>query len=168
MSIENLTKEKAVEKIQELAKDANICFFVTNLTSLPLSARPMGTQTVDEEGNIWFFSKEDSNKNMEIENDDRVQLFYCNNGSSEYLSVFGHASISKDHDKIEELWSPIVKAWFPEGKDDPTLSLIKVNTTDAYYWDTKSNKLVSLIKIAVAAVTGKPGDDDGVEGTIKL
>ncbi len=96
-----------------------------------------------------------------------MQLFYINNSGYEYLSVYGTAEISTDKQKIDEYWSTMVKAWFPEGKDDPNLTLIKVKPEDAYYWDTKNNKLVSLIKIMTSVVTGKTSDD-GVEGELKV
>jgi general stress protein 26 len=81
--------------------------------------------------------------------------------------VYGTAEISTDKQKIDKYWSTMVKAWFPEGKDDPNLTLIKVKPEDAYYWDTKNNKLVSLIKIMTSVVTGKTADD-GVEGELKV
>ena len=71
--VKNLTATDAVEKIREIAKDANICMFVTDLSNLPLAGRPMATQEVDEEGNIWFMSDRNSNKNKEIAKDDKVQ-----------------------------------------------------------------------------------------------
>lgn len=167
MSVENLLREEAVKKIKELVKASDICMFTTSLTQLPLNARPMSSQDADEEGNIWFFSNKTSDKNIEIEKDNRVQLFYVNNSGYEYLSVYGRAEISTDKQKIDEYWSSMVKAWFPEGKDDPNLTLIKVTPEDAYYWDTKNNKLVSLIKIMASVVTGKTSDD-GVEGQLKV
>jgi general stress protein 26 len=165
--VKDLTSTDAIEKLQELVKDAAICMFVTNLTSLPLSARPMGTREVDDEGNIWFLSNFTSEKNMDISADNRVQLFYSNKGSAEYLSIYGTAEIFTDEQKIKALWTPIAKAWFTEGKDDPSLSVIKVQPADAYYWDTKDGKMISLIKIAVSAVTGKTMDG-GIEGKIKI
>jgi len=165
--VKNLSSTDAVKKLKELAESADICQFVTNLSTLPLSARPMSTSGVDEEGNIWFMSKEGSDKNLDIERDDQVQLFYSNNGSAEYLSVYGHAEISRDRAKIEELWSPLNKVWFTEGKDDPQITLIKVVPADIYYWDTKNNKLVSLLKMAASLVTGKT-KDDGVRGKLKV
>ena len=166
--IKNLRNSEAIEKIKELAMAANICIFVTNLTELPLSARPMATQEVDEEGNIWFLSKNDSDKNLHIAVDNRVQLFYSNGSNYEYLSIYGTGEILDDRAKIEELWTPIVKAWFKEGQNDPSISLIKVKPSDAYYWDTKNNKMISLIKIAISALTGFTKDDGGVEGTLKV
>ena len=64
--VKNLTADNAVEKIREIAKDANICMFVTGLSRLPLAGRPMATQEVDEDGNIWFMSDRSSDKNKEI------------------------------------------------------------------------------------------------------
>ncbi len=165
--IKNLADKAAVEKIKDLAKAADIAILVTNLSNVPLSSRPMSTQDVDDEGNIWFISKDESHKNEDIINDSRVQLFYSNKTSSEYLSIYGNAEVLTDRDRIEELWSPIAKTWFKDGKDDPTITLIRVVPADAYYWDTKENKLVSLMKIAYSALTGAD-TDGGVEGSLKI
>ncbi len=161
----NLISEDAIEKIKSLAEAANTCHFVTQLSKAPLSTRPMATQKVDDEGCIWFMSDKDSSKNLDIHDDNKVQLFYSNQSSAEYLSIYGTAEIIFDKKLIEEMWSAIAKAWFTEGKDDPAISLIKVTPEDGYYWDTKNNKVVALAKIAVAAVTGKTMDD-GVEGKL--
>ena len=166
--VKNLTAADAVEKIREIAKDANICMFVTDLSNLPLAGRPMATQEVDEEGNIWFMSDRNSDKNQEIDNDDKVQLFYSHTGNYEYLSIFGRAEIVNDRTKIEELWTPMAKTWFREGKDDPNISLIKVIPEDAYYWDTKNNKMVSLVKFAMGAMGITPKDDGGIEGKLNV
>lgn len=166
-STKNLMDSKGLEKLKELIDSAKMCHFVTDLTNRPLAARPMATQQVDEDGTIWFFSGKSSDKNKDIENSSEVQLFYSQTGNSEYLSVYGHAEVLVDRNKIDELWSPFAKTWFNEGKDDPELTLIKVVPEEAYYWDTKHNKFVSLAKILVGAVIGKQMDD-GVEGKIKV
>ncbi len=167
--VKNLFSDEAVEKLKELAtKDSGTCMFVTALDKRPQAARPMATQDVDAEGNIWFLSAKNSDKNIDIAADNKVQLFYANNSSYEYLSVYGEAETVFDKLLIEKYWTSMAKAWFPQGKDDPNISLIKVKPLDAYYWDTKSNKLVSLIKIAVAAVSGHKNDDGGIEGKIDV
>ena len=166
-NIKNLHDKEAVEKIQKLAKSANICMFTTNLTELPLTSVPMATQEVDDEGNLWFLSGKNSHKNQHIQSDPRVQLFYTNTGSSEFLSVYGNGTITTDREEIEKLWTPIAKAWFTEGKDDPDLTVIKITPEEAYYWDTKNSKAVSMLKILAATVTGKTMDD-GVEGKLSV
>jgi general stress protein 26 len=165
--VKDLTANDAVEKIREIAKDANICMFVTNLSKAPLAGRPMATQEVDDEGSIWFMSDRNSDKDRDIAKDDRVQLFYSNTGNYEYLSIYGRAEIVNNRSKIEELWTQMAKTWFKEGKDDPNISLIKVTPEDAYYWDTKNNKMVSLIKFAMGAIGITPKDDGGIEGNLR-
>lgn len=165
--IKNLVNEAAISKIQQLAMDADIAVFATNILAIPATTRPMSTQDVDEDGNLWFMSRIDSNKNKEIARDNRVQLYYSNISNSEYLTIYGHAEIILDREKIAELWTPIAKAWFTEGKDDPSISLIKVQPVAAYYWDTKEHKVVALLKTAISAITGKE-NDGGVEGSITI
>lgn len=164
-SFENLSHQDAVEKISEIAKNARTCMFCTDLASQPFHTRPMAIQDVDESGNLWFLSSRESNKNFEILEDNRVQLLFADQSSSTYLSVYGVATIFKDRDLIETLWSPIAKAWFDEGKDDPDVTVIRVVSAQAYYWDTKDGKLVTLLKIAVSAITGVQ-KDGGVQGNL--
>lgn len=163
--IEHLQNEEAINKMKELADHTKICLFTTHLSETPLQTRPMATQLVDDEGTFWFLSDEHSSKNLEIHEDSRVQLFYSNPDKSEFMTVYGHAMTSEDRDKIEKLWNPIARAWFKGGKDDPSLSIITVIPDEAYYWDTKNNKMVSLLKI-LASMTGAKSMDDGVEGKL--
>lgn len=166
--VKNLAGAEAVAKIKELATGADMCMFTTSLSKLPLTARPMSTVDVDEEGNIWFISMRSSDKNAEIEKDARVQLFYASRNANEYLSVYGEAEIVIDKEMFREKWVPEAKAWMEDGVDDPEMSLIKVRPLDSYYWDTKHNKFVALFKMATAIITGKKAeDDDGVEGRAK-
>ncbi|HLP19724.1 MAG TPA: pyridoxamine 5'-phosphate oxidase family protein, partial [Chitinophagales bacterium] len=79
----------------------------------------------------------------------------------------GRAEIIVDAAKAEELWTPLAKAWFQGGPTDPELTLIKVSPEQAYYWDTKSNKMVSMMKILISTVTGNK-NDDGVQGKLTV
>jgi general stress protein 26 len=165
MSTENLSHLEAIKKIKELSESARICMFCTDLGTLPINSRPMTLQETDNEGNLWFISSDESNKNFEIKDDRKVQLFFMNNSDYQYLSVFGEASIYKDKTTVEEKWSPMAKAWFENGKDDPKVSIIRVEPAETYYWDTKVGKLVSLFSFVASAVTGiKTNNADGVEG----
>ena len=164
--IKNLTHQEAIDKFKELVKHESTCLFTTQLTQVPLTTRPMGVQKVCDQGNFWFLSSSDSDKNAEILVDNRVQLFFVNTSDYEFLSLYGTATISRDKEKIEEFWSDIANAWF-EGKDDPRVTVIKVTPEEGFYWDTKNGKLVSMIKILASAVSGKTLQE-GVEGTISV
>jgi general stress protein 26 len=164
---QDLAGEKGIDKLKELAKEIDFCMFCTQVDELPFSTRPMSTREVDDKGNIWFLSRAGSNKNVEINQDDKVQLLYAKPGSSEFLSVYGHADVIRDRKKAEELWSFWAKTWFNEGVDDPELTLIRVRPESCYYWDTRNNRMVSLLKIVAGAITGTQ-KDDGIEGELKL
>lgn len=163
----NLSDEKAIAELKKLAEDIKVCMFCTELTKLPINSRPMGVREVDEFGNLWFLSAQSSNKNFEIEHDDRVQLFFAKNSDVHFLSVFGRATIYRDQSKVDDIWTPIAKAWFEEGKNDPDVSVIKVTPEEAYYWDTKNGKIIETIKIAFSALTGIHSDS-GVQGNIRI
>jgi len=165
---QDLYNADAIAKIKELAQDIKICMFCTELSIRPIPTRPMGLQDVDDEGNLWFISSATSNKNFEIKHDNDVQLIFAKNADAHFLSIFGTATIYKDQAHIEEVWSPIAKAWFDEGKKDPDVTVIKVTPAEAYYWDTTDGKMISLLKIAASAITGKSGNDGGIEGSIIL
>ncbi|MCG7281311.1 pyridoxamine 5'-phosphate oxidase family protein [Chryseobacterium taklimakanense] len=169
MSTENLHSQEAVKKLKELSESARTCMFCTELSTLPNNARPMSLQECDQEGNLWFISSSDSNKNFEIKDDNRVQLYFMNNGSSEYLSIFGKAYIYTDKNTIEDKWSSFANAWFEEGKDDPKVTIIRVTPDETYYWDTKAGKFVSMVTFIASAVTGiKTDNSDGVEGNLTV
>jgi general stress protein 26 len=165
--VQDLHRGEAIDKLKELVKHNPICLFTSRLTQEPFQTRPMSTAQVDDEGNLWFLSASDSYKNEEVDYDPNVQLFYVNTPDSEYLTVFGKAYISTDRQKIDEVWKPLAKAWFTEGKDDPRITLLKVVPEEAYYWDTKTNKMVAMLKILTAAVTGQTMDDS-VEGRLAV
>lgn len=164
--VKNLTQQQAIDKFKELIAHQPTCLFTTLLTRVPLTTRPMSVQKVCDQGNFWFLSSSDSDKNAELAIDDRVQMFFVNTGDYEFLSVYGKASVSRDREKINELWSNIAKAWF-EDENDPRITVIKVTPEEGFYWDTKNGKLVSMIKILASAVTGKTLEE-GVEGTISV
>ena len=169
MSTENLSQKEAIKKLKDLSESARICMLCTDLDTLPNSSRPMSLKETDEEGNLWFISSDQNHKNFDIKNDNRVQLYFMNNGSSEYLSIYGKAFIYKDQATIEEKWSAMANAWFEDGKEDPKVSIIRVTPTETYYWETKAGKFISLLNFATAAVTGnKTDNDDGREGNLHV
>jgi general stress protein 26 len=158
---------EAGKKIKELASKNNTCFFCTGIVKgKPLCVRPMSVQKIDDSGNFWFLSSNDSHKNFEIKNDSAVQLLFQGSGHSDFLSVYGQATVSTDKALIKELWEPIMKTWFTEGEDDPRITVIKVDTSEAHYWDNKHGDAIAIVKMAAGAIMGKTMDDS-IEGELK-
>src|ERR1700712_4263381 len=164
----DLQGTEATKKIKELAGNAKTCFFCTNhAPGKSFATRPMSVQKIDDDGNFWFLSASDSHKNNEVFSDSSVQLLFQGSSYSDFLNIYGKASITKDKEKIKELWEPTLKVWFTEGIDDPRISVIKVEPTEGYYWDTKHAQAVAFVKQLVGAAIGKTLDDS-IEGKLEV
>ena len=167
-SINNLNNEEAIDKLRSLVEDITVCLFCTDLkTDDGSTCRPMTALKVCDQGNIWFYSEKSSDKNNAIAKEKDVQLFFSHPGKNSYLVVNGEAEIILDKTKIDELWSPIAKIWFKEGKDDPNISVIKVKPSTAYYWDTEGNRMINFLKMIASVATGT-NLVTGNQGAIKI
>lgn len=163
----DLSRQEAIAKLKHLAEDIGICMFCTYKQQPPMETRPMSIAEVDANGDCWFLSGAHSNKNQEIGEQSDVQLIFADRNDAHFLSVYGKAEVLRDRKKIEEVWSNFAKAWFKEGKNDPEITAIRVRPQQAHYWDTKHGRMVSLLKIAIATISGKVMDD-GVEGELRV
>ncbi len=163
----DLQGAEAGKKIKDLVETAKSCFFCTALSGGPVKTRPMSVQKIDESGNLYFLSANDSYKNAEIAQDSQVQLFFQGGAHSDFLTITGRATISTDKALIKELWEPILKTWFTEGENDPRITAITVDTTDGYYWDNKHGNAVAFAKMAAGAIMGKTLDDS-IEGRVRV
>jgi general stress protein 26 len=159
MEKHHLESKEAMQKLKELVEDVKVCMLATVQQDYSVYSRPMHTVEVDEAGNIWFFTNEFSEKVDDILKDNTVYLMYAHPGDNTYLHVKGTGSIVNDKNKIKEKWSPMVKAFFPKGEDDPALTLLKVNPSEASYCDGSSSKFVEFLNVAKALATGKKYDE---------
>ncbi len=150
----HLSGPEGLKKINELVKDIRICMMTTAAADGSFDSRPMATQKTEFDGSIWFLTRGDSGKVHEIRDDSHVSLLYADADDSKFVSIKGKAYVSKDKNKIHELWNSMYKAWFPEGEEDPSISVLRVDVTEAQYWAASSSSLVRGVKYVAAAVTG--------------
>ena len=163
----DLSGANAIKKMSELIKGAETCFFCTSKPDGELDVRPMSVQQVDEQGNLWFLSADDSHKNQELAVNPRVRMFFQGSPHSDFLHLDGTATVSRDKAKIKELWKFVLKTWFTEGEDDPRITVIKVAPSHGYYWDTKHGNAVAGVKMLIGAAVGVTLDDS-IEGNLRV
>ncbi|RYM30847.1 general stress protein [Brumimicrobium glaciale] len=166
MSEKNLNLNESRKKLKELVESIDFAMFTSNLSKPPFHTVPMSTKKVDINGNLWFLSGRTSQHNINIQIDEKVLLNYANSGDFEFLTVYATAKIVNDKAILEDLYGKADDAWF-DGVEDPNLTAICVAPEDAHYWEAKSGKLVSLLKMGVGAITGKQ-PDMGKEGDLAL
>lgn len=146
-----------IQHLASLIKDVEIAMLTTTQADGRLVSRPLGTQQVEFDGDLWFATAADSEKVAEIRANPQVNVAYASASRNTYVSVSGKASIVADRAKIEALWSPPMKIFFPEGKDDPNLRLIRVRAESAEYWDGPGTVIGKALYLLVAAVSDDPG-----------
>ena len=165
-TVKNLSNEEAIEKLKDLA-EGKMCLFCTKENG-KLESRPMGAMQVDESGDIWFFSAKSSNKNRQVQAEPEVYLMFIESGKQHYLSLTTEVEIVDNQKKVDELWNDMMKAWFPGGKQDPELSLLRASVISGHYWDEKDGHLIGMLKAGIKASTGGKGDDGALEGDLKV
>jgi general stress protein 26 len=114
----------------------------------------MFTSSIDDEGNIWFFTNEFSEKINEVSKDNIVHLIYSHPVKNIYINVKGSCSLVIDRRKMEELWDSKIESWFPEGLEDPRICLIKVSTETAHFWNHSSSKMGLIFQMIRSIAKG--------------
>jgi general stress protein 26 len=152
----NSLQEDNVKKLAKLVEGIEYAMLTTTTDNGSLRSRPMATANREFDGRLWFFTDINAAKVFEVNREQHVNVSYADPSKNRYVSISGVATVTRDRNKIEELWMPSAKAWFPEGPNDPKVALLRVDVDQAEYWDAPHGKLVSLVGFVTAMVTGKP------------
>ncbi len=163
-----LYSQDQINTIAAKIKDVRFGMFTTLDRSNVLTSRPLTAQQIDNEGNMWFFTSDEAAFTQDLAQHPQVNVSFSNPDEQVYLSVTGQAYLLKDRGKARELWTPLVKTWFPGGLDDPHLSLIRMRIQSAEYWDAKASKMKQLVQLAKNALTGRAPLEMGKHTTICL
>ena len=158
--------DENIEKLGDLIKDIRIAMLTTADKDGTLRSRPMGTLKTPFDGDLWFFTSSESPKVGEVEREHQVNLSYADPGGNTYVSVSGRATLVRDRAKMEALWSPALKAWFPNELDEPDIALLRVHVEKAEYWDQAHGKVVQLFGFVRAVLTGQryyPGENEKID-----
>jgi general stress protein 26 len=149
---------EAREKLVSLIRDIHIAMLTTvdsDGSRDILRSRPMGTIEAEFDGDIWFFTSDQSGKVDDIAREHSVNVAYSSGEA--WVSVSGTASLVHDRAKMEALWNPVLKAWFPDGLDTPDIALLRVRVHEAEYWESHG-KVAQAVGLLKALVTGQESD----------
>lgn len=151
---ENAKRDESIQKLWSMMKDVKVAMLTTALKDGTLRSRPMMSQNVEFDGDLWFFTGKSTPKVAEIEASTQVNVSYANPDDSVFVSLSGPAEFVTDRGVMQTFWNPAFEAWFPKGLDDPDLLLLKVHIEQAEYWDAPQGKMVGLFGFFKALATG--------------
>ena len=150
-----MTSPDLYEHIWKMVKDIRFGMVTTLDEDGSLTARPMTTVQKEFSGTLWFFTSKSAPGTEAIRSHPTVGVHYSEPKDDSYVSLSGDATIEHDRGRMEALWVPQVKAYFPGGLDDPDLVLMRIDVHKAEYWDVTESKPVQLFKMAKAAMSGE-------------
>lgn len=162
--VQLVTRRDGIEIIRRILRDVRVAMLTTEGLNGEMHSRPMITQNVDFDGNVWFFTRSDSSKVNEILHEPRINVSYM--GSQGYASLAGTAYIVEDIDKKRELWHDALQPWLHEGPESPDVVLICVKADSGQYWE--SNHIGGITKLITVAKLFVLRDEAGETGNVQL
>lgn len=156
----------AIEKLADLIQGIEVAILTTVAEDGSLRSRPMAVQKQRFDGSLWFFTRQNSLKTHEVQEDQRVNVSFADPESQRYVSVSGEAELVRDHARFERLWNPMYRAWFPDGPGDPNLALLRVDVQHAEYWDSSSQAMVHFfgaVKTRSRGRKAEPGENPEID-----
>ena len=153
------------DKLWELIKATKFAMLTTE-DGGELRSRPMAASQGSFDGTLWFFTRASAHKVDEVQADQRVGVSYADPEKQNYVSMSGRASLVRDRPTIDAHWQEVLRTWFPKGKDDPDTALLKVEVTQAEYWDAPNSTMLHAYGYLKARLTGEaphPGGNEKIE-----
>ncbi len=108
--------------------------------------RPMTAQMDGDgaHGPIWFFSTMDSELVLGGGAPAKASFTFVDKGHGTWAHVNGELTLHNDRAVIDRLWNPFVAAWYPDGKDDSNLALLRFEPSNAKIWFDASSLFAGI------------------------
>jgi general stress protein 26 len=121
--------------------------------------QPMAGYAEPTEQAIWFFTRDDTDLAAEAARSGGEAMFTFQSKDKDlYACLGGRVSIHRDPERAKTYWNPVAAAWYPEGRDDPRLVLLRFDVLDAQVWLTETGPAKFAWEIAKANMSGREPD----------
>lgn len=148
--------------LYELIEQIETAMMTTRRPDGHLESRPMANQKSASGADLWFVTSEGTAKIRDLESDPHINLAYYKDRTREWISVSGIATVSRDRQKLRELYAADWKIWFPDQgdsrhgtPDDPRMVLIGVDVEFAVFLEVNKSRPVVLFEMAKGWATGE-------------
>ncbi|SCZ32624.1 pyridoxamine 5'-phosphate oxidase family protein [Afifella marina] len=123
-----------IEEFFDLIEDVTVCM-LTSRDGGELRSRPMGFDVDKSTHEFHLLTRKSSHKADELAAHPEVNLSFARPGRKEYVSVSGQAYLTTDKRLIDAVWFDDAESWFPGGKEDPDVAVIRVVPSSGEYWE---------------------------------
>lgn len=164
MSKEQVNSNKEnLETLRNIVNDVEVVMLSSIDHEGRIVSRPMQTQELEFDGDLWFITKKDTDKYEEVQVNPNVNISVV--GKS-YASISGKAYFINDRSRIKKYWNKFYEEMFEADYHDPDLIMVKVELETAEYWDTgnRTGMIVNFFK----NLTGNEEDKEDINETIEF
>lgn len=112
--------------------------------------QPMTAFLERDTGQIWIFSGKDTDLVRESSGGRHAMFTFHAEKRGVWACLGGELSETFDRGRLEKYWSPMVAAWYPDGKDDPNLTMLRFDLHDAEVWVERKGPLKFAFETAKA------------------
>ncbi len=106
--------------------------------------RPMTAQVDGDHGPIWFFTVHDTLLVKDLTKGSRAIATFTAKDHDLFATIHGALAVDNDRAVIDRLWNSHVAAWYEGGKDDPKLTLLRLDAESAEIWLEASSMLAGV------------------------
>lgn len=138
-------QEVNMKRLATMIRGISVAMLTSRNADGLLRSRPMVSPDVEFDGTLWFFTQDAAEKVAEIGQYPQVNVSYVSADEHRYVSLSGRATLVDDPEKKAELWTPACRPWFPQGLDDPSLRLLRIDVVRAEYWDMLTATMTQLL-----------------------
>lgn len=143
---------EAIPEIARMLKAIDVCVFATRGEAGQLHARPMSNnRQVEWDGDSWFFAPSDGRLVAELEAEPTAVTVYRAEEGFGFISVSGRASFEADVELKRRHWLDELERWFPNGPDDPNVTLIRLTAEHVDWWGEEGDGSADLRETATRA-----------------
>jgi general stress protein 26 len=163
MADKTLTAAEAEDAFWDSLKTSNTGML--GLDQPGYHAQPMTAFREEETGTIWFFTREDTDlaKDAAVGSGQSAMFHYGSKDQHVWACIAGVLSVQgHDREIIDRYWNPVLAAWYPDGKDDPKLTLLRFDAGDGRIWVSDGGLMKFAFEIAKANLTKSLPDAGGV------
>jgi general stress protein 26 len=155
--IDDTREPNDISEVANLIKGIRIAMLTTRSGEGRLVSRPLSTRDVTFDGVLWFVTSISSRKAHELAADAHVNLAYVDENRGHYVSIDGQGEIVRDREKIDALWNETLdRVFFPQGRADPDLVLLRVTAESAEAWTSASTKVGRAFDLLKARIRHEP------------
>ncbi|MFN3932563.1 MAG: pyridoxamine 5'-phosphate oxidase family protein [Brevundimonas sp.] len=154
MADRNLTVREAEEEFWNHLEKSNTGML--GLDQPGYHAQPMTAFRDRETSTIWFFTREDTDlaKDAAVGGGQSAMFHYGSKDQNVWACIHGELSVQgHDREIIDRYWNPVLAAWYPQGKDDPALTILRFEAGDGRVWVNEGGFFKFAYEIAKANVT---------------